>query len=331
MHFLNRASEDIEKEDLYQILFEDLKKVELVIEKCITHPLPIISDVCGHLLSSGGKRIRPLLALACAKSYKNDLSSIIPQIAVLEFIHTATLLHDDVVDNSKLRRGKGTANSIWGNSISVLMGDFLFTQAFRLMVDNKNLLVLKLLSETVQKIVEGELYQIQAGSNLDTTIEDWIKIIKFKTAGLFGASCQLGALTIGEKSSFLYEFGVNLGIMFQIIDDVLDYFSNHRGKNQGDDFYNRKITLPVIIAYRKGDENEKNIWEYIFLSQKFSEDNFKNALELLRKHMDSILKLIDFYKNEALRLIQFLPKGIYYDKLLAMIDDLYRNLNSFIK
>jgi octaprenyl-diphosphate synthase len=248
--------------------------------------IPLLSN---HIISSGGKRLRPVLTLICAKLCGYEGERHIHLAASVEFIHTATLLHDDVVDESHLRRGTPTANNLWGNKISILVGDFLLSQAFQLMVKDGSLRTLDILSSASAVISEGEVMQLVAINNIAMTEENYSEIITAKTAELFAASCQIGAVVAGMEHStemLLRSFGMNLGIAFQIIDDALDYSAQEAdlGKTIGDDFREGKVTLPVIHAYSLGSPEERDFWKRTMQDNNQQEGDLQLAVSLLHKH-----------------------------------------------
>src|SRR6187431_790114 len=225
----------------------------------------MIPEVANHLINSGGKRLRPMLTLAMASltGYAGDHH--IKLAAAVEFMHTATLLHDDVVDQSEMRRGRPAARKVWGNEASVLVGDFLLGQAFKMMVEVGSLRALEILSSAAAIIAEGEVMQLGAAKNTATTEDEYLAVIRAKTAELFAAACEVGpVLTQRPKAeaAACRSFGMNLGIAFQLVDDVLDYGgkSAKLGKNVGDDFREGKITLPVVLAFRRGNDTERAFW-----------------------------------------------------------------------
>jgi octaprenyl-diphosphate synthase len=249
----------------------------------------LIPQLAGHLVEAGGKRLRPLLTLAAAKlcNYRGDKHILLS--ACVEFIHTATLLHDDVVDGSALRRGKPSANAVWGNKAPVLVGDFMFTRAFELMVEVGSLEVLRILSEASSVIAEGEVLQLQTANNMATTETAYLQVIEAKTAKLFAAACQIGAVIADRPAAeceALESYGSNIGIAFQLVDDVLDYTARQAtlGKAVGDDFREGKITLPVILAFRRGDEEERNFWRRTMERLEQKDGDLEHALELMQKH-----------------------------------------------
>jgi len=251
---------------LVELAKADMEKVnELILSKAGSD-VELIPEIANHLISSGGKRLRPMLTLAAAQMFGYAGDSHVKLATSVEFMHTATLLHDDVVDESDLRRGASTARTIWGNQASVLVGDFLLGQAFRMMVEVGSLDALDILSAAATVIAEGEVMQLGVAKNLETTEDDYLSVIKAKTAALFSAACEVGPI-IAEASrndrSALRSYGVNLGLAFQLVDDALDYEGNSQtlGKNVGDDFREGKVTLPVILSYRRGSPEEREFWK----------------------------------------------------------------------
>lgn len=252
-------------------------------------PVSLIPELAGHLISSGGKRLRPMLTLAAGKLIGYEGTRHIGLATAVEFIHTATLLHDDVVDESKLRRGKKPANLIWGNQATVLVGDFLFSRAFELMVESDSLRVLKILSNTSAVITEGEVLQLTTANDLSTTEEKYLEVITAKTAVLFAAACEVTAVVSEqgtEVETALDAYGKYLGIAFQLVDDALDYSAKQAtlGKNIGDDFREGKITLPVILAYRRGTDEERDFWKRTMQAVRQEEADLGTALEILNTH-----------------------------------------------
>lgn len=244
---------------------DDLKQVDALILSRLKGELPLIQQVGQHIIASGGKRLRPFTTLLSARLCGYEGSRHIGLAAAVELIHTATLLHDDVVDESRLRRGLATANEVFGNKTSVLVGDFLFTQSFQLMVADGSLHTLKILSEAAATIASGELKQLLTEGELETSEASYLDVIYCKTAAMFAAAAELGAVVADtpEAETPLREFGTALGMAFQLVDDVLDYQAEQQalGKTVGDDFREGKITLPVLIAYQRGDENARQFWQ----------------------------------------------------------------------
>lgn len=251
---------------LLALVTPGLNAVNRVILERMQSPVTLIPELAGHLIAGGGKRLRPMLTLGCAAAldYAGDRHHKLA--AAVEFIHTATLLHDDVVDGSDLRRGRATANTIWGNEASVLVGDFLFSRAFELMVEDGSIKVLKILSHASAVIAEGEVAQLTAQRVVETGEDRYLEIIQAKTAALFAAACEIAAV-VAERDqpteSALEAYGRNLGIAFQLVDDAIDYVSDAAtmGKDTGDDFRDGKVTLPVILAYARGDEAARKFWQ----------------------------------------------------------------------
>lgn len=293
--------------ELSQILKASLQTVDSIIDTNLRSQIPLIEQITKHIIYAGGKRIRPCLTLACSQLFSHPTQEAAYLAAAVEFIHTATLLHDDVIDESDLRRGKPSAHQVWGNASAILVGDMLFARAFQLMVKTNNLRVLDILSNTSAIIAEGEVLQLVEAHNLTMTEETTLKILGAKTAHLFGAACQTGSL-VGNASSdqaqFLFNYGYNLGLIFQITDDILDYIGTDttRGKTPGDDFREGKITLPVIYAYKEGDQKEKSFWERTLLEQNQTPEDFQMAKDLLFKHdaFDKTLALGKLFYNQAI-------------------------------
>jgi octaprenyl-diphosphate synthase len=238
---------------------------ELILSKAGSD-VEMIPEVANHLISSGGKRLRPMITLAAARMFGYQGDGHVKLATSVEFMHTATLLHDDVVDESDLRRGKSTARMIWGNQASVLVGDFLLGQAFKMMVDVGSLEALDVLATSASVIAEGEVMQLAAAKNLETTEDEYLAVIKAKTAALFSAAAEVGpiiAFASRTDRQALRSYGLNLGLAFQLVDDALDYGGNAKdlGKNTGDDFREGKITLPVVLTYRRGTSEERQFWK----------------------------------------------------------------------
>ncbi|HKT19115.1 MAG TPA: polyprenyl synthetase family protein [Stellaceae bacterium] len=274
---------------LTALLKADLTRVNTLIVERMQSPVALIPQLAGHIVAAGGKRLRPMLTLATARlcGYRGDRH--IALAAAVEFIHTATLLHDDVVDASDLRRGLATANAVWGNKPSVLVGDFLFSRAFQLMVEDGSLRVLDILSRASAVIAEGEVLQLVTSNDLGTTEAAYLQVINAKTAQLFAAASRIGAV-LGERSEMeetaLEAYGRHLGIAFQLIDDMLDYSARQTefGKTVGDDFRDGKITLPVVLAWRAADERERRFWRRTLERLEQHDEDLPHAIELMRQH-----------------------------------------------
>jgi octaprenyl-diphosphate synthase len=278
------------KLDSVQALVDhDMRLVNQVIVTRLDSPVHLIPQLAGHLVSAGGKRIRPMLTLLAAQlcGYRGERH--VTLAAAVEFIHTATLLHDDVVDASDLRRGLATANTIWGNKPSVLVGDFLFSRAFQLMVEDGSLPVLAILSSTSAVIAEGEVAQLMTANDTRTTEATYLEVIAAKTATLFAAAAQIGALVADRPEAealALRGYGENIGIAFQLIDDILDYSAREvvLGKSLGDDFRDGKITLPVVLAFERGSADERRFWRRTLEQNEQHEGDLAHAIELMERH-----------------------------------------------
>ncbi len=276
-------------EALAELCADDLAAVNALILRHMQSEIGLIPQLAGHIIASGGKRLRPLLTLACARLCGYEGDRHLGLAAVVEFIHTATLLHDDVVDGSGLRRGRQTANDLWGNKASVLVGDFLFSRAFQLMVGDGSLQVLSVLAEAAATIAEGEVHQLMTSNDTGTGEEAYLQVVTAKTAALFAAACRVGALVAerpGGEAEALHSFGLNLGIAFQLVDDILDYASDsdEMGKANGDDFRDGKITLPVVLAFQVGDAGERAFWRRTLEELEQEDGDLEHAAGLLRRH-----------------------------------------------
>src|ERR671912_1551312 len=273
---------------MMQLVASDMNGVNAVILDRMQSPVSLIPELAGHLIAGGGKRMRPMLTLACARLLDYAGTRHHKLAAAVEFIHTATLLHDDVVDGSGLRRGRRTANIIWGNPASVLVGDFLFARAFELMVEDGSLKVLRILSHASAVIAEGEVDQLSAQRQIETSEEHYLHIINAKTAALFAAACRISPVVAeaGEEAEEALEaYGRNLGIAFQLVDDAIDYSSDvaTMGKGQGDDFRDGKVTLPVILAYARGSAENRAFWKAAMQGDRVSDDDLAVAAALIKE------------------------------------------------
>ena len=274
-------------EPMLQLVAGDLNHVNAVILERMQSEVALIPELAGHLIAGGGKRMRPMLTLASAALLDYPGTRHHKLAAAVEFIHTATLLHDDVVDGSGLRRGKRTANIIWGNPASVLVGDFLFSRSFELMVEDGSLKVLKILSRASSVIAEGEVSQLTAQRRVETDEDHYLAIIEAKTAALFAAACRIAAV-VAERDEGIEEaldaYGKNLGIAFQLIDDAIDYASDAKtmGKGVGDDFRDGKVTLPVILAYARGSDTDRDFWRDAMQGTRATDEDLAHATRLLQ-------------------------------------------------
>ena len=274
---------------LAHLLAEDLEQVNELIQSYMKSDYaPRIPEVTTHLVGAGGKRLRPMLTLAAARMCGYSGPFHIHLAATVEFIHTATLLHDDVVDESTRRRGRPTANLLWDNQSSVLVGDYLFSRAFQLMVETKNLRVLDILANASATIAEGEILQLTASKDITTTEEIYFKVIRGKTAALFAAAMEVGAVIAEQDVKIvqaLRDYGDALGISFQIVDDLLDYLGTDAiGKNIGDDFREQKLTLPVIKAIASANQKEQTFWTKCIVKGEQANNDVENALAIMTKH-----------------------------------------------
>lgn len=305
---------------LMALVGDDLQACNRAIVARMNSPVALIPQLAAHIVAAGGKRLRPLLTLASARlcfypgpgggSRHVDLATCV------EFIHTATLLHDDVVDESQLRRGLASANAIFGNKASVLVGDFLFARAFQLMVEDGSLAVLGILSNAAATIAEGEVLQLQTQNDLSTTEAQYLEVIQGKTAALFAAACEVGAV-IGNRppreQEALASFGMNLGIAFQLVDDALDYAANQAtlGKTVGDDFREGKVTLPVLAAYQAGDETERMFWRRAIEDGVQNDGDLELALRLMaeRSAIETTLARAHGFASSARAALAVFPDG----------------------
>ncbi len=314
-------------ERLATLLADDMAQVNALIrERMASKHAPRIPEVTAHLVEAGGKRLRPLLTLASARlcgyggPYHTHLA------ATVEFIHTATLLHDDVVDESAKRRGRPTANLLWDNKSSVLVGDYLFARSFQLMTETGNLRVLRILSDAAATIAEGEVLQLTAAQDLSTTEAIYLQVVRGKTAALFSAATEVGGVIAGrpeEEVQALFDYGDALGIAFQIVDDLLDYWGGDAtGKNVGDDFRERKLTLPLIKAFAAADEEERVFWKRVIEKGDQRDGDLEHALALLNRHgaLEATRQEALAWAGKAREAMSRLPSGEMRDLLIDLSD-----------
>ena len=297
-------------EPMVQLTTAAMNAVNAVILDRMQSEVPLIPELAGHLIAGGGKRMRPMLTLASAALLDYPGARHHKLAAAVEFIHTATLLHDDVVDGSGMRRGKRTANLIWGNPASVLVGDFLFARAFELMVEDGSLRVLRILSHASAVIAEGEVEQLTAQRRIETGEEQYLEIIGAKTAALFAAACRVSPVVAeaSEEAELALEcYGRNLGIAFQLTDDVIDYASDAAtmGKGVGDDFRDGKMTLPVILAYARGSDADRKFWQVAITGERVSDADLSHAIQLMRS-TDALSDTIEHARSYGRRAIDSL-------------------------
>ena len=313
---------------LLGLVADDLDAVNRTIIAKMDSPVVLIPQLAGYLVASGGKRLRPMLTLAAAKICGAEGQRQVELAACVEFIHTATLLHDDVVDESDLRRGQASANAVWGNKASVLVGDFLLSRAFELMVADGSLRILAILSHASAVIAEGEVLQLSTANDTETDEAAYLQVIEAKTARLFAAACQIGAVIAGRptiEEQALEQYGLNLGIAFQLIDDVLDYSAVQEtlGKTVGDDFHEGKITLPVILAFRRGDDEERVFWRRVLedLEQDDTGTDLAHAQALMSRHgaLDDTVKRARHYGDRARDALAIFPESPVKSALLDIV------------
>ncbi len=314
-------------EALQSLIREDLKRVDGVLfEQIDTSNVPLIPQLARHIVAAGGKRLRPALTLACAKLCGYEGERHVKLAAAVEFIHTATLLHDDVVDDSHLRRGSATANDLWGNKASVLVGDFLLSRAFQLMVADGSLRVLKILSDASAVISQGEVLQLSIANDLSVEESKYFDVITAKTATLFSAACEIGPTIMEQpkQAKHLSEFGLYLGIAFQLVDDALDYSSTQAtlGKSIGDDFREGKITLPVLLAHRHGIPEERDFWQRTMGDVKQTDTDLNHAITLINKYntVEQTIKVAQSYCEKARDSLGIFPASKQKDALIETLD-----------
>jgi octaprenyl-diphosphate synthase len=314
-------------ETLRLLVQSDLEQVNKTIVENMHSPVALIPQLAGHIVAAGGKRLRPMLTLAAAGLCGYEGTRHIGLAACVEFIHTATLLHDDVVDESDLRRGNDTANAVWGNQASVLVGDFLFSRSFQLMVADGSLEVLRILSDASAVIAEGEVHQLMTTNDVDTTEDAYLEVIRCKTAQLFAAAAEIGPVVSGlpkDRQEAMATYGRDLGIAFQLVDDVLDYSAEQEalGKTVGDDFREGKATLPVLLAYKAGDEAEKTFWRRTIGEMEQTEADLPEAQRLMAKHgtLAETLARSHAYAASAREALLTFPRNAHRDALEELID-----------
>ena len=303
---------------LQALVADEMEAVNEFIRERMSSDVPMIPDLASHLINSGGKRLRPMLTIASSKMCGYKGKDHIKLAATVEFLHTATLLHDDVVDESDLRRGKKTARTIWGNQASVLVGDFLLGRAFKLMVETKSLRALEIIADAASIIAEGEVMQLAAAKDTGTTEDAYLRVISAKTAALFAAATEIGAVISernGSEAAALESYGRNLGIAFQLVDDALDYGGRAAslGKNVGDDFREGKITLPVVLAFRRGNAEERAFWQRTLGEADFAKGDLERAQALLAAH-DAVNRSVAVAHDHAVKAVAALAPFIGEDR-----------------
>jgi octaprenyl-diphosphate synthase len=305
----------------------DMDRVNATILSRTGSDVTMIPEVANHLINSGGKRLRPMLTLAMARLAGYGGDGHVKLAAAVEFMHTATLLHDDVVDESEMRRGKLAARMLWGNEASVLVGDFLLGQAFRMMVEVGSLRALEILSAAAAVIAEGEVMQLGAAKNTATTEDEYLAVIRAKTAELFAAACEVGpalATRAKDEQSACRSFGMNLGVAFQLVDDALDYGgkSARLGKNVGDDFREGKITLPVVLSFRRGSDHERAFWRRTLEEGDAKENDLETAVSLMIKHraLEDTIKRARHYGAIAKDALALFPDSAMKAALIEAVE-----------
>ncbi len=321
-------------ERLAEVLAGDMAEVNALIRsRMASEHAPRIPEVTAHLVDAGGKRLRPMLTLASARMSGYDGPYHVHLAATVEFIHTATLLHDDVVDESAKRRGRPTANLLWDNKSSVLVGDYLFARSFQLMTETGNIRVLRILSDAAATIAEGEVLQMTAAQDLATTEAVYLQVVRGKTAALFSAATEVGGVIAGrpeDEVRALFAYGDALGISFQIVDDLLDYWgSEATGKNVGDDFRERKLTLPVIKAVAKANPEERAFWARVIEKGDQRDGDLEHALALLNAHGALEATRLDAlaWSARAREAMRALPQSDLRDLLIELSDYVVARVN----
>ena len=324
---LSEARERSKLDAARDLVATDLEQVNRLVLERLQSEVSLIPELARHLIAAGGKRIRPMLTLVAAQLCGYPGTAHIALATAVEFIHTATLLHDDVIDESDLRRGAATANAVWGNKAPVLVGDFLFSRAFQLMVEAGDLRVLDILANASAVIAEGEVAQLVTANDTDTSEEAYLRVISAKTAALFEAACEISAVVAGRPESearALAVYGANLGIAFQLVDDALDYSARQAllGKTVGDDFREGKITLPVILAFSRGTTAERAFWRRTLEEQDQRPEDLEEAQQLITHHraIDDTLARATQFGDRARAALAIFPYSPARDALLDLID-----------
>ncbi|MDF3060200.1 MAG: polyprenyl synthetase family protein [Microvirga sp.] len=313
--------------ELAALVAADMARVNAMILSRTGSEVAMIPEVANHLISSGGKRLRPMLTLATARLAGYEGEGHAKLAASVEFMHTATLLHDDVVDESDMRRGKVAARVKWGNEASVLVGDFLLGQAFKMMVEVGSLRALDILSSAAAVIAEGEVMQLAAAKNTETNEDEYLAVIRAKTAELFAAACEVGPVIADRpkaEAAACRSYGMNLGIAFQLVDDALDYggTSQKLGKNVGDDFREGKITLPVVLSFRRGTAEERAFWTRTMVEGEVEDGDVEKAVAIMRRHraLDDTVERARHYGAIARDALALFPKSAMKQALLNAVD-----------
>ena len=325
--FDGRARGEDALSSLLDLVRNDLERCNRAIVERMDSPVALIPQLAAHIVAAGGKRLRPLLTLAAARMCGYQGQRHVNLAACVEFIHTATLLHDDVVDESLLRRGLASANAVFGNQASVLVGDFLFARAFQLMVEDGSLRVLAILSRASATIAEGEVLQLVTQNDLSTPEDRYLEVIQGKTAALFAAACEVGAIvaeTSAAEERALADYGANLGIAFQLVDDALDYAADQAtlGKTVGDDFREGKITLPVLTAYAAGDSSARAFWRRTIEESEQTDADLEHALNLMARcgAIETTVSRAARFADAAKAALSEFPPSAFRAALLGVAD-----------
>ena len=312
---------------LVALVAPDMERVNATILSRTGSEVAMIPEVANHLIASGGKRLRPMLTLATAALAGYHGDGHVKLAASVEFMHTATLLHDDVVDESEMRRGRIAARMKWGNEASVLVGDFLLGQAFKMMVEVGSLRALEILSSAAAVIAEGEVMQLAAAKNTETNEDEYLAVIRAKTAELFAAACEVGPVIAGRpkaEAAACRSYGMNLGLVFQLVDDALDYGGRAAllGKNLGDDFREGKITLPVVLSFRRGTDEERAFWRRTLERGEVHDRDLDQALQIMRRHkaLDDTIERARHYGAMARDALALFPRSAMKQALLDAVD-----------
>lgn len=318
------TSSDIQP--LLDLTSSDMDRVDSLLLSRSSSDIELIGQISRHIIDSGGKRLRPMLTLAASRLCDYAGDHHITLAAGVEFMHTATLLHDDVVDESDRRRGRDTARIVWSNPASVLVGDFLLGQAFAMMVEAGSMEALRVLSDAAKIIAQGEVMQLSVLGRLDISREDYLTIIGSKTAALFSACAQMGPILSGDSDRIqkcFDDYGMNLGIAFQLVDDALDYggIESQLGKNLGDDFFEGKATLPVLLSYWQSDAKDKEFWRHAFSKKNSDDSDLAHARDLLIRHgaIEETLHYARDYGERATTALSDLPDSDAKSALLSVV------------
>ena len=328
-------NEDVTNISPYELIKDDVTEVNKFIINKLRSDVPLIPVISEHLLKSGGKRIRPSLTIMFSKLFGYHFGNRhIELSSCIELIHMASILHDDVIDESKLRRGRITANNLWGNKSSILVGDYLFSKSFQIITRDNDINVMRTIADASQLLAKGEVMQLSLTNNLDTTKEKYLKVVEGKTSGLFSAACVLGGIITNQKKlvlSRLNLFGKYLGIAFQILDDVLDYDNspNNFGKKIGDDFKEGKVTMPILVAYSKSNNAEKIFWKKVIEDLKQSNGDFKKCIDIINKYqcLEDAKSIAESYASKASEILNTFPKNKFNYALQRVCNFVFNRKN----